>query len=75
MTNPFDDEQGTFLVLRNDGGEFSLWPAFADVPAGWTVVLQETTRDRCAAYVEEHWADLYPRGIASGSGTAAGSRR
>ena len=31
MTNPFDDEDGTFLVLLNDEEQYSLWPAFIDV--------------------------------------------
>ncbi|NEA37675.1 MbtH family protein, partial [Streptomyces sp. SID13031] len=35
-TNPFEDENGTYFVLRNDEGQHSLWPVFADVPAGWT---------------------------------------
>ncbi|MEU6753945.1 MbtH family protein, partial [Spirillospora sp. NPDC046719] len=36
MTNPFDDPDGTFLVLVNAEGQHSLWPEFADVPSGWT---------------------------------------
>lgn len=32
--NPFDDEAGTFFVLVNDEEQHSLWPTFADVPAG-----------------------------------------
>ncbi len=34
MTNPFDDEDGEFLVLVNDEGQHSLWPAQLAVPAG-----------------------------------------
>ncbi|MFE7595491.1 MbtH family NRPS accessory protein, partial [Kitasatospora sp. NPDC057512] len=26
MTNPFDDQDGTFLVLVNDENQHSLWP-------------------------------------------------
>lgn len=37
--NPFDDENGEFYVLVNDEEQHSLWPAFADVPAGWRVVF------------------------------------
>ena len=33
-TNPFDDDNGTFYVLVNDEDQHSLWPTFADVPAG-----------------------------------------
>jgi uncharacterized protein YbdZ (MbtH family) len=32
--NPFDDEAGTLFVLVNDEDQHSLWPTFADVPAG-----------------------------------------
>jgi hypothetical protein len=28
MTNPFDDENGTFIVLLDDEGQYSLWPTF-----------------------------------------------
>ena len=62
-TNPFDDENGTFHVLVNDEDQHSLWPTFADVPAGWRVVLGESAGPECLAYVEEHWTDLRPRSL------------
>ena len=37
-TNPFDDEEGAFYALINHEGQYSLWPTFAEVPAGWTAV-------------------------------------
>ncbi|MET7878893.1 MbtH family protein [Micromonospora profundi] len=64
MTNPFDDAEGRFLVLVNDEGQHSLWPAFADVPAGWRVVHGEADRQSCLAYVEEHWTDMRPLSLA-----------
>jgi uncharacterized protein YbdZ (MbtH family) len=67
MTNPFDDEQGRFRVLVNDEDQHSLWPVFAEVPAGWRVVLGDddegVARDEAVAYVEEHWTDLRPRSL------------
>ena len=62
-TNPFDDEAGTFLVVVNDEDQHSLWPAFADVPAGWRRVFGEASRAECLAYVEEHWADIRPKSL------------
>jgi uncharacterized protein YbdZ (MbtH family) len=62
-TNPFDDENGTFLVLVNDEDQHSLWPAFADVPAGWRKVFGEASRADCLAYVEEHWTDIRPKSL------------
>lgn len=60
MTNPFEDPEGRFHVLVNDEGQHSLWPSFADVPAGWTTRFGPDTRDACVAYVEENWTDLRP---------------
>ncbi|MFE5614626.1 MbtH family protein [Streptomyces sp. NPDC056463] len=62
-TNPFEDPQGRFLVLVNDENQHSLWPSFAEVPAGWRTVFGEETREACLAYVEEHWKDLRPSGL------------
>jgi MbtH protein len=60
MTNPFDDPEGRFHVLVNDEGQHSLWPSFADVPAGWRAVFGPDTREACSAYVEREWTDLRP---------------
>jgi MbtH protein len=60
VSNPFEDPDGTYLVLVNDEGQHSLWPAFAEVPAGWTVALAETDRQSCLDYVEQHWTDMRP---------------
>lgn len=64
-TNPFDDAEGRFLVLVNDEGQHSLWPSFAAVPGGWTVVLEENTREACLEFVETHWTDLRPRSLSA----------
>lgn len=58
MTNPFDDADARFLVLRNGSGEHSSWPEFAEVPAGWATVLPATSRALCLDYVEREWVDL-----------------
>jgi MbtH protein len=63
VTNPFEDENSTYLVLINDEGQHSLWPAFAEPPAGWGVVHPEDTRQACLDYVEKHWTDLRPKGL------------
>ena len=60
MTNPFEDEDGTYLVLVNDEGQHSLWPQFADVPAGWEVAHGPDGRAACLEYVEANWTDLRP---------------
>jgi MbtH protein len=61
--NPFDDDSGTFVVLVNDEEQYSLWPAFADVPNGWHVVFGENDRASCLDYVERVWTDMRPRSL------------
>jgi MbtH protein len=63
MTNPFDDENGVFHVLINDEGQHSLWPVFADVPTGWSIVLPSTDRQSCVNYVNEQWTDMRPKSL------------
>lgn len=62
-TNPFDDEDGRFNVVVNDEEQHSLWPVFAQVPAGWRVVFGEASRAECLEYVESNWTDLRPRSL------------
>jgi len=62
--NPFEDTDGTYHVLVNEEGQHSLWPSFADVPAGWSVVLPETSRQAALDYVDEHWTDMRPKSLA-----------
>ncbi|GAA3583124.1 hypothetical protein GCM10022222_79860 [Amycolatopsis ultiminotia] len=52
MANPFDDPDGRFLVLANDLGRLSLWPAFAGIPPGWTPVFGEDSREACLSHLD-----------------------
>ncbi len=61
--NPFDDDDGSFYVLVNDEEQHSLWPAFADVPAGWRVVYGEADRAACLDYIEQNWTDIRPKSL------------
>ena len=65
MTNPFDNENGTFFVLINDEGQYSLWPAFLDVPTGWATVYGEESRLLCLDYINMGWDDMRPSSVKS----------
>ncbi|RAY16327.1 MbtH family protein [Actinomadura craniellae] len=64
MTNPFENDDAQYLVLVNDELQHSLWPAFAEVPAGWTVSLPAASRQECLDHVEKHWTDMRPKSLA-----------
>ncbi|MFF6877092.1 MULTISPECIES: MbtH family NRPS accessory protein [unclassified Streptomyces] len=65
MSNPFDDADAEFLVLVNDEGQHSLWPVFADVPAGWSTAHGPAGREDCLRYVNDNWTDMRPRSLAA----------
>lgn len=50
----FDD----YCVLKNDRGEYSLWPAGRTVPAGWAQVGPTGGREECLVWVKEVWTDV-----------------
>jgi MbtH protein len=58
--NPFDDESGSFYALVNDEGQYSLWPEFAEVPAGWRIAHGPAPRTAAVEYVEATWTDMRP---------------
>ncbi|MFB6721416.1 MbtH family protein [Kribbella sp. NPDC056345] len=66
MSNPFENADGVYLVLVNEEGQYSLWPEFAETPAGWTVAHGPAGRQECLDHIETHWTDLRPKSLAEG---------
>lgn len=53
-------------VVVNAHGQFSIWPAGLDTPAGWTEEGPAGTKPDCLAYIERVWTDMRPRGLEDG---------
>jgi MbtH protein len=75
MTNPFEDENGTYIVLINDEGQYSLWPDSIDVPAGWTTVYEPASRQACLEYINQNWTDMRPRSLINMMNASSASNR
>ncbi|MFF5205706.1 MbtH family protein [Streptosporangium sp. NPDC000396] len=65
MSNPFDDENGRYLVLTNAEGQHSLWPLAVEVPRGWDLVHGEDSRQGCLDFINANWADIRPRSLST----------
>jgi MbtH protein len=63
VISPFENEDSGYVVLVNAENQHSLWHAFNDVPAGWTVVHEADTRQNCLDYVTRHWTDMRPASL------------
>ncbi len=60
MNNPFENADGSYRVLMNDEGQYSIWPAFLDTPAGWVTVSGAENRQRCLDYIDSRWTEMRP---------------
>jgi len=63
MTNPFENETAEYLVVVNDERQYSLWPSFREIPAGWTATGPKGNRQVCLDWIEVHWTDMRPRSL------------
>jgi MbtH protein len=54
MTSPFEDDEGEYLVLASASAtdHVCLWPAWAGVPAGWSVCHGPADRPACLGWIE-----------------------
>lgn len=62
MANPFEDESKDYIVLVNDERQYSLWPTFRDIPAGWTKAF-EGKRKECLDWIDAIWTDMRPNSL------------
>ncbi len=48
-------------MLVNGEGQYSSWPVFAKIPAGWTIARAAGSRQACLDHIESNWTDLHPK--------------
>ncbi|WP_250470109.1 MULTISPECIES: MbtH family NRPS accessory protein [unclassified Caballeronia] len=54
------DDTTTFHVVMNDEEQYSIWPDFKAIPAGWRAVGKFGNKADCLAYIDEVWTDMRP---------------
>ena len=63
MPNPFEEQNGTYHVLMNEEGQYSLWPSFIEIPSGWSAALQSSSREICLEFIDRNWTDMRPNSL------------
>ena len=66
MSSPFDDQESPFLTLMNARGQYSIWPLFLDVPAGWNVACGPMSRADTLAWIDVEWTQVGVAAVGSG---------
>jgi MbtH protein len=75
MTNPFEDENGEYLVLVNDEAQYSLWPEFRDIPVGWKATGPRGKRKECLEWIDANWKDMRPASLVRAMETDNSARK
>ncbi len=56
-----DDQDGTiYHVVVNHEEQYSIWPEWKEIPAGWRPAGRTGTKEECLAYIKEVWTDMRP---------------
>jgi MbtH protein len=56
----FDRDDTRFRVLVNHEEQYSIWPDYKEVPAGWRDTGVAGDKKTCLAHIEEVWTDMRP---------------
>jgi MbtH protein len=54
------DDTTTYRVVVNHEEQYSIWPAWKEIPAGWKDTGKQGPKADCLAYVKEVWTDMRP---------------
>ena len=55
-----EDSEAEYTVIINHEEQYSIWPNWKAVPAGWRMAGKTGTKPECLAYVNEVWTDIRP---------------
>ncbi|WP_027818884.1 MbtH family protein [Paraburkholderia bannensis] len=67
----WDDENAEFEVVINQEEQYSIWPSYKQIPAGWQAVGKKGLKADVLAYIEEHWTDMRPASLRKAMEAAA----
>ncbi|MET0284762.1 MAG: MbtH family NRPS accessory protein [Polyangiales bacterium] len=56
----WDDPETVFDVVMNHEEQYSIWPTYRDIPAGWSAVGKRGHKQECLEHIEQVWTDMRP---------------
>jgi MbtH protein len=54
------EERTIFKVVVNHEEQYSIWPAYRELPRGWREAGKSGLKPECLAYIKEVWTDMRP---------------
>jgi MbtH protein len=68
------DQDDLHDVVVNEEGQYSIWRAGKEMPAGWRAVGKRASKADCLAYIDEVWTDMMPLSLIRHEESAASAR-
>jgi MbtH protein len=59
-----------FVVVINDEGQYSIWPSYKTIPAGWRAEGRRGNKAECLAHIDAVWTDMRPLSLRRALGEA-----
>lgn len=56
----WDSEDTVFNVVVNHEEQYSIWPTYKDIPAGWRPIGMSGPKQACLDHIEKVWTDMRP---------------
>lgn len=56
----WDAEGVEFRVVINQEEQYSIWPTYKDIPAGWREAGRQGSKQECLDFIKEAWTDMRP---------------
>jgi MbtH protein len=60
MPTADDEDTRTYVVVRNDEEQYSIWLADKEIPAGWHAEGTRGPKADCLAHIDLVWTDMRP---------------
>jgi MbtH protein len=60
MSNDDTEDVGIYRVVINHEEQYSIWPEWKEIPAGWRAVGPTGKKQECLTYIGEVWTDMRP---------------
>jgi MbtH protein len=55
-----EEDDTLYHVVVNHEEQYSIWPEYKAVPAGWRAVGKTGRKPECLDYIKERWTDMRP---------------
>ncbi|BCD88450.1 MbtH family protein [Pseudomonas solani] len=56
----FDRDDVIFQVVINQEEQYSIWPDYKAIPAGWRAAGKSGLKKDCLEFIEQNWTDMRP---------------